>query len=223
MASKSAFRTELENAVLERHCANHPMTNKWAEGELGRNACMGWAVEHWHWTSNIVNEVSFNIARHAPEDVVALELDNFLEETDPERSHLDIVLRFAEANGADLAKVKAGRGLPTTRSWVAFLRNVAKAEPWHAAVAAIRIGTESQSPMLYSKVLPALREKYKYDEDAIEHGDVTGCAKQRQAQRQSRQHREAEGCCSAGQGYGELGCKDLPAWYRSGEDHRHRA
>ncbi len=169
MASTSAFRRELEDAVLERHCANHPMTEKWAKGELGRSARMGWAVEHWHWISNIVNEVSFNIAARAPEDVVALELDNFHEETDPERSHLDIVLRFAEANGADLAAVKAGRGLPTTRSWVAFLKNVAKTEPWYAAVAAIRIGTESQSPMLYSKVLPALREKYKYDEEAIEH------------------------------------------------------
>ena len=169
MSGKNGFRQELEAAVLERHCANHPMTEKWAKGELGRRACMGWAVEHWHWVSNIVNEVSFNIAAHAPEDVVALELDNFHEETDPERSHQDIVLRFAQANGADIAKVKAGRGLPTTRSWVAFLKNVAKMEPWYAAIAAIRIGTESQSPMLYSKVLPALREKYKYDEEAIEH------------------------------------------------------
>ncbi len=42
MAGKSAFRTELENAVLERHCANHPMTEKWAMGELGRNARMRW-------------------------------------------------------------------------------------------------------------------------------------------------------------------------------------
>lgn len=169
MASTSAFRQELEAAVLERHCANHPMTVSWAKGELGRNGCMGWAVEHWHWISNIINEVSFNIAAKAPEDVVDLELANFHEETDPERSHLDIVLRFAEANGADLAAVKAGRGLPTTRSWVAFLKNVAKEQPWYAAVAAIRIGTESQSPMLYSKLLPALRESYKYDESAIEH------------------------------------------------------
>ena len=35
MAGKSAFRGELEDAVLERHCANHPMTEKWAKGELG--------------------------------------------------------------------------------------------------------------------------------------------------------------------------------------------
>ena len=169
MADKTPFRKELEAAVLERHCANHPMTEKWAVGELGRRACMGWAVEHWHWISNMVQEASFNICAKAPPDVVELELENFHEETDPEHSHLDIVLRFAEANGADLDAVRAGRGLPTTRSWVAWLKWVAKEQPWHCAVAAIRIGTESQSPMLYSKVLPALREVYKYPEPAIEH------------------------------------------------------
>ena len=52
---------------------------------------------------------------------------------------------------------------------MAWLKWVAKEQPWHCAVAAIRIGTESQSPMLYSKVLPALREVYNYPEPAIEH------------------------------------------------------
>ncbi len=43
---KSDFRLALEAAVDERHCADHPMWDKLAAGELGRNACMGWAVEH---------------------------------------------------------------------------------------------------------------------------------------------------------------------------------
>ena len=96
MAGKSAFRTELENAVLERHCANHPMTEKWAEGELGRNACMGWAVEHYHWITTMLREATFNICRHAPDDVIALEIENFNEEADPDHSHMEIVLKFAE-------------------------------------------------------------------------------------------------------------------------------
>jgi pyrroloquinoline-quinone synthase len=169
MAGKSAFRIELEDAVLERHCANHPMTEKWAVGELGRNACMGWAVEHYHWISTMLREVTFNICRHAPDDVIAREIENFNEEADPDHSHMEIVLKFAEENGADLKEVKAGRGLPTTESWSKWLRATARDEPWYCAVAALRIGTESQSPMLYSKVLPALREVYKYPEDAIEH------------------------------------------------------
>ena len=53
MTAVSTFRRELEAAVLERHCAHHPMTEKWAPGELGRDALMGWAVEHYHWISNV--------------------------------------------------------------------------------------------------------------------------------------------------------------------------
>ena len=169
MATKSDFRRELESAGLERHCAHHPMTEKWAKGELGRNACMGWAVEHWHWISNMLNQATFNICAKAPADVIQAELENFGEETDPDNPHLDIVLRFAEANGADIAAVKAGRGLPTTETWATWLKSVARDQPWYAAVAALRIGTESQSPLLYGTVLPALREIYKYPEAAIEH------------------------------------------------------
>ena len=163
-----SFRRELEEAVLERHCAFHPMTEKWARGELGKRAMMGWAVEQYHWVKDM-SESAFLVCSKAPDDVVANEVDNVHEETDPEHSHLDIVLRFAQANGGNLRKIKAGQGLPTTRSWLAYLTNVARAQPWYCGIAATRVGTESQSPMLYSKVLPALREIYKFSEDQIEH------------------------------------------------------
>jgi len=39
------FRKQLEVAVSERHCANHPMTEKWARGELSKRCMMGWAAE----------------------------------------------------------------------------------------------------------------------------------------------------------------------------------
>ena len=53
MTTKSALREKLEAAVLERHCANHPLTDKWAAGKLSRNAMAGWAIEQYHWISNI--------------------------------------------------------------------------------------------------------------------------------------------------------------------------
>lgn len=168
VAAKSAFRLELEAAVLERHCANHPMTEKWARGELGRRAMMGWAVEHWHWIKRMPEGTFYRCAT-APDDVRDAELANRAEEDDPGYSHKDIVLRFAAANGADLDEVRAGRGLPTTEAWADWLVNVARHEHWIASLAANRIGTESQSPMLYSKVLPALRETYKFAEPDIEH------------------------------------------------------
>ncbi|HZS02678.1 MAG TPA: iron-containing redox enzyme family protein [Chloroflexota bacterium] len=168
MTAVSTFRKELEDAVLERHCAHHPMTQKWARGELGREAMMGWGVEHYHWVSNTA-PANFAKMGDAPPDVRAVLLENYLEERDPKKPHLDIVLRFAAANGADIEAVKRGRGLPTTEAWVAWQRRVCKEEGWIAGVAATNIGTESQSPLLYSTLLPALREKYGFDEHTIEH------------------------------------------------------
>lgn len=167
-SQKSKLRERLEAAVLERHCANHPMTEKWAAGKLSQNAMAGWAIEHYHWISNIYGGVLF-VAGKAPLDAQRPLLDNYLEETDPSHPHLEIVLKFGAANGADVDAVKRGRGLPTTESWVAWLNRVAKEEPFIAAVAALNIGTESQSPLLYTKVLPALRNVYRFKEDDIEH------------------------------------------------------
>jgi pyrroloquinoline quinone (PQQ) biosynthesis protein C len=168
MASGSPFRAALEAAVAARHCADHPMTEKWARGELSHNALMGWAVEHYHWVSNI-GTATFYILAKAPAEVRPILLENYLEERDPQRPHHPIVLRFAAANGADVEAVKRGRGLPTTESWVGWRVDVARHEHFAAAIAAGMIGSESQSVRLYSKVLPALREVYRFPEEAIEH------------------------------------------------------
>ena len=168
MTAVSTFRQELEAAVLERHCAHHPMTQKWARGELGRDALMGWGIEHYHWISNIRPSTFYKMAR-APVDVRRALLENLMDEEAPDRPHLPIVLRFAEANGANVDEVMRGRGLPTTEAWVAFQMRICREEHWVAGLAATNIGTESQSPLLYSTVLPALREIYKFPEDVIEH------------------------------------------------------
>tara|TARA_B100000029_G_scaffold12849_1_gene13442 strand:- start:83 stop:784 length:702 start_codon:yes stop_codon:yes gene_type:complete len=168
MSESGNFRKELEDAVLSRHCANHPMTEKWAAGELSRNCLMGIAVEHWHWIKN-ATRWNFPMCSNAPKDVIGLQLENYMEETDDEKPHLSIILKFAQVNGADIDAVKASPGLPTTRAWADWLVWVGEKQPWYCGIAASRVGTESQSPMLYSKVLPALRDIYKYDEDDIEH------------------------------------------------------
>ena len=101
MVVSTSFRDELRAAVDERHCADHPMTDKWARGELGRDALMGWGVEHYHWISNIRPNTFYKLAK-APPDVREMILENFQEENDPNRPHLPIVLKFAQANGADI-------------------------------------------------------------------------------------------------------------------------
>jgi pyrroloquinoline-quinone synthase len=167
MTAVSTFRKELEDAILERHCAHHPMTQNWARGELSRNALMGWGVEHYHWISSMGGSAFYRMAQ-APADAREMTLRTWLEERDPQNPHLPIVLRFAVANGADPETVRQGRGLPTTEAWAGFLRDTSRNQSWIASMAAI-LGTESQSPLLYSTVLPALREIYQFDEHSIEH------------------------------------------------------
>ena len=116
-----------------------------------------------------MNTPTFFICKDAPNDVIHAEIDNFHEEMDPNHSHLDIMLNFARANGGSPTKIKKSEGLPTTRSWVRFLTDTARENPWYCGMAALRIGTESQSPKLYSKLLPALRNIYKFKEHEIEH------------------------------------------------------
>ncbi len=168
MKPKSALRERLEAAVMERHCASHPLTEKWAAGKLSRNAMMGWGIEQYHWISNIYKGELYKAA-NTPLKVQHLLLENYMEETNPERPHLDIILRFAAANGADIEGVKQGRGLPTTEAWVAWFNRVCREESFIVSIAATNIGTESQSPLLYSKVLPVLREIYRFKEEDIEH------------------------------------------------------
>ena len=62
MTTKSALREKLEAAVLERHCANHPLTEKWAAGKLSRKAMAGWGIEQYHWISNIYRGELFKTA-----------------------------------------------------------------------------------------------------------------------------------------------------------------
>ena len=168
MSESGNFRKALEDAVSERHCANHPMTEKWAAGELSRNCLMGIAVEHWHWIKN-ATRWNFPMCSRAPKDVIGLQLENYMEETDDEKPHLEIILKFAKVNGADIDAVRSSPGLPTTRAWVDWLIGVGEKQPWYCGIAASRVGTESQSPKLYGKVLHALREIYKFDEEDIEH------------------------------------------------------
>jgi pyrroloquinoline-quinone synthase len=167
MTTTRTLREDLEAAILERHCAHHPMTQKWAAGELSTTAMMGWGIEHYHWVSNVWPTFFYTMAT-APNDVRRVLTENYAEENDPDRPHLPIVLRFAEANGANVQEVLRGRGLPTTEAWVAWQARAAKEGGWIAGLCAI-VGSEAQSPLLYGTVLPALREKYRFAESTIEH------------------------------------------------------
>ena len=168
MTQKSDFRIHLEGLVEGRHLKNHPMYVEWANGRLSKQCMAGCMAESYHYVSNIVSAF-FMIASRAPSDVVEMEIENYSDEMNPANPHPQLFLRFIEACGGDAKAVESGRGLPSTELWTEWLWSLAKDKPWQAAVAAIHVGSEFQSPGTFNAILPALREKYKFSEHEIEH------------------------------------------------------
>ena len=168
MTQKSDFRIHLESLVEGRHLKNHPMYVEWANGTLSKKCMAGCMAESYHYVSNIV-PAFFMIASRAPADVVEMELENYSDEMNLANPHPQLFLRFIEACGGDRKAVENGRGLPSTEMWTEWLWSLAKDQPWQAAVAAIHVGSEFQSPGTFNAILPALREKYQFPEHEIEH------------------------------------------------------
>ena len=168
MSNKSEFRRQLETLVEGRHLKNHPMYVEWARGALSKRCMAGCMAESYHYVSRIV-PAFFMIASRAPADVVEMELENYGDEMNPANPHPELFLRFIAACGEDPDAVRNGRGLPSTELWTEWLWTLAKDEPWQAAVAAIHVGSEFQAPGTFKAILPALREKYGFTEQEIEH------------------------------------------------------
>ena len=176
MAAMTTFHRELQGAVNEQHQADHPLIAKWARGEVKRETVTGAAAEIWHWVGNLLPEAFFNICAKSPADVVDMEMENLREETDPDNPHTELLLRFNEACGTDRKVLMAGRGLPTTESWLNWELDVTRYQSWIAAVSGVHISSEAQEPTLINKILPALRETYKFNEHELEfwwlHGEA---------------------------------------------------
>ncbi|MSP51281.1 MAG: hypothetical protein EXQ91_02635 [Alphaproteobacteria bacterium] len=162
------FAQEIQAAVNKRHQADHPLVEKWARGEIKQETVAGAIREIWYWISNLIPEGFLSIAARAPQEVVEMEMENYAEELDPANPHPALILRFAKACGISKEELDAGRGLPTTESWLNWELNVAREKPWIAGVAALHVASEAQEPQLFNKVLPALRNVYKYKEHDLE-------------------------------------------------------
>jgi len=168
MYSADNFRKSLQAAIDRRHQANHPMIEKWAKGDIKRETVAGAITEIHYWISKLIPEALFAIAANAPQEVQEMELENYGEELDPANPHPQLILRFAAACGISEEQLKAGRGLPTTESWLNFELNACRYQPWIAAVACTHVASEAQEPVLFNKVLPALRKHYKFSEHDLE-------------------------------------------------------
>ena len=176
MVAKSAFHKELQAAVNERHQVDHPLIAKWANGDVKPETVAGVITEIWYWINGIQPKLFFAICADAPEDIIGMQLENFHEETDPENPHMDLIIRFAAACGQSRKKLDQSRGLPTTESLVNFQLGTARREHWMAGLAASAIASEAQEPVLIQKVLPALRDTYKFSEHDLEFWWLHGVA-----------------------------------------------
>ena len=165
----AGFREELQAAVDERHQANHPLIDKWANEGVKDETVTGTICEHWYWISKLVPAAMFLICADAPEDVIDLEMENIGEELNPDNPHPDLIVRFAEACDVSREKLDAGRGLPTTEAWLEWELNVAKNQHWIAAMAAVHISSEAQEPKLFSRILPSMRESDRFTEHELEY------------------------------------------------------
>jgi pyrroloquinoline-quinone synthase len=175
--AKSAFRLALEEAVAQRHSAQHPWSDAWASGKLDRRIFGEWAKQQFHFVRHFAEWLAAVYASCPHQDVQQFLLENVAEEEGlvgsgdfaPVR-HADLLLEFAETCGLPRANVLAaeskGELLPELiglRSWC----TVQSRRPFIEALPGLLIGLESQVPGIYRKTMPPLIEKYGFAEDEL--------------------------------------------------------
>ena len=175
--AKSAFRLALEDAVTQRHSAQHPWSDAWASGKLNRRILGEWVKQQYHFVRHFSEWIAAVYANCPHQDVQHFLLENVTEEEGlvgmggaaPVR-HSDLLLEFGETCGMPRETVLNaqlnGELLPETlglQSWC----TVQSRKPFVEALSGLLIGLESQVPRIYSKTTPPLLEKYGFSEDEV--------------------------------------------------------
>ncbi len=163
----TSFREEMLAVVERRHCKRHPWTEAWARGELTRVQLGAWAVEHYHFTHDLYAFIGRILASCDVAEARAMEMENISEEEEPTDPHNHQLLDFVEACGIDSRKAIARPPIPATRALRDWLFVLCDRRSWQEAVAGLHIGLESQLPAICDRVVPTLRDHYKFDERAI--------------------------------------------------------
>lgn len=175
--AKSAFHTELQEAVQQRHSKLHPFTDAWVSGGLSREILGEWVKQHFHyvghfsqWCGNIFASCTdAGVNRFLVENI--MEEEGFVEEHGfPATKHVDLLLDFGETCGKDRQEIldakKNGELMAGTlglQSWCA----VQSRKPTHEAIAGLLVGLESQVPQIYKRTTPALTDKYGFSDDEV--------------------------------------------------------
>ena len=164
---KSAFRQQLEAAVAGKHSQASPFSVAWSEGRLTRDHFAYWVGQHLHYVGHFSEWLGAMFADCPHKDARDFLLQNMWEE-EMGTPHTELLIRFAEACGWSRDRILSQEALPTTRGLRYWCETLAKSHDFVGASAALIVGLESQTPGIYTRQLPPLREKYGFtDEETI--------------------------------------------------------
>ncbi len=172
--AEQAFYDALEDARKPRGSGKHPFTQMWADGKLSREQLGQWAIQHYYYISVIPPQFAVLYARMTDPVGRHLLMENLVGEEmphTPEKSHPNLLLKFARACGVSeetvLAAEAAGEILSGTRAMRAWIWELASIRPLHEASAGIMVALEGQLPTLYPLYIAAL-EKMGFTDDELE-------------------------------------------------------
>ena len=152
----------------EWHSKNHPFFKSWAAGELSRDTQKAYCQQHYNFVSNASRYSGILYGLCDWWEARNLFLENLNEEEDPQERHVDKLARFAGALGMSVEEARGAPDLPTTAAMKDFILNSILVKGVLFGTAVLTIGLESQVPELYTPIVPALRDTYKFTDDEIE-------------------------------------------------------
>lgn len=170
--SEHDFYASLEAARLPMGSGKHPFSASWADGALNRQQLGCWAVQHYYYISAIPQQFAALYARMPDPAGRALLMENLVGEEmpeTPEKSHPNLLLKFAEACGLSRQAVidaeANGEVLGATRAMRAWIWELATIRPVHESCAGIMVALEGQLPTLYPGYITAMKRMGFSDDD----------------------------------------------------------
>lgn len=168
------FVKELEAARLPQGSGKHPFSQAWADGRFGREELGLWAIQHFYYIDAIPPQFAALYARMPDTEGRLLLLENLIGEDmpeTPEKSHPNLLIKFAEACGLSRTRVVDaevnGEILATTRAMRAWIWELATIRPLEQACAGIMVALEGQLPTLYPPYIDAMK-KIGFSDDDLE-------------------------------------------------------
>jgi len=168
---KSPFRLSLEEAVAGKHSQVSPFSLAWAEGRLTKDHFAFWVAQHLHYVGHFSEWLGAMFADCPHKDARDFLLQNMWEE-EMGTPHTELLIRFGEACGWSRERILSTPALPTTNGLRYWCETLAKSHDVVGASAALIVGLESQTPGIYIRQLPPLREIYQFTEDETIFFDV---------------------------------------------------